>query len=611
MNTINLEFLKYGGVYDRSVGDLYSLPFSYEEVEIQPNELATANSFNIVLEKLYKNFLYLYKQCVVANFQVPEVYSGWYGVSGLYDPGADLYFQLFSPTTPVTNAGSFSNIGYVFEYLKDSKNALSFFTERRGYPVVVAANKNNIVCINFQNTNFNAKLSLNSPFSTLSFTTIDPLSGSLNFLDIRGIAYDDSLNKIYVSDGQLNNLYKYNIDDTLFQRNFKYLLEDFVGGKGTAYDGSKFDEINKISFDAGILYVEDTNNKCIKCFDKDLNFIQTSVLVGMFNDIGKLAGLIYDSNSNTIFAAAKKKIYTFKTVNNILHLHNIYNLSSTIIGDDTIVDIKLAGHSKKILYILTKKLLIEKWITKLNETIGVYPVTNLSNDNEFKWLVTFANPSLSSSNVLLYNTAGNLSANNIAVYQDSFGYNSLLKNVNFTIYDLQDILINKNEYNQAWIYNKAFKKLFYNHAMLKHNIGYRFFEGRTVEQLLTYVEKQYNTSFIDDPNIDTNSFVNVCINENFQSSVINRNIKKIYDYQYDLLTAVVNAENIRKNLLPTFRTVDSNIFDFILYSQGDGVSITPNTFKMYSNTDGFISVNNSLNISNLAPYLSGDGITII
>jgi len=614
MNTISTEFSKFNLIYDRAVTDVYQLPYSYEQIEIQPNELAVANTLNIKLRYLYENFLYLYGLCNVANFDIPTTYSGWFGISGNYSLSAEwLEFKLFSNTTPVSTGQTFVSGGDGFKGMANSYLGIGYISPRFGYPILATANKNIITIFGFDKGSYN--ISVNVREATLTQSIIDPLSGSLPFLNITDIELNKQNDVLYVADGTLNNIYSYDLSDTLLLRTGKMFLLDFVGGKGNITDNSKFDGLNKIAFGDNVLFAEDTNNKCIKCFDKDFNWISTTSLATLFNEVTSFNALNYNERTNQLFACGKRKVYVLDLVDNQPKLTNAYSLSGLIINPDEIVDIKFADYNKDIVYILTKNLLIKKWATKLNETIGVYPSSKLSNTTEFKWIANIANKSLSADNLLVYNTSLNrpsvLSGSNIAFFEDNLDLVSLLRNTDFQIYDFNDIVLNKNEYNQAWIYNKSFKKLFYNLSLLKTNIGYRFYEGRTVEQLLSYVERQYNNAFIDDPDLDTNTFANVCINENFQSSTINRNLRKLYDLEYYLLTSVVNQDNIRTNLLPRTRPGNNAIFDFIIYNQGFGVSVVPDNIKMYSNTDGFISPDNSVNIDNLSPYLSGAGIIII
>lgn len=610
MNTIINEFNNAGLIFDRTVNDSFELPFSYEQIEIQPNDLAIASTINQKLEKIYINFLYLYKLCNVANYQIPRDYTGWVGCTGTNtSPASTFLVTKFANTYSISSAVSFVSAGNKFSKLNDSRRAVSFSSNLFDSPVLVAANNNTLTLVAFF-YDYTVREIMGEPF-VISQSAIDPLSGSLSFSNITGLAVDPKEEIIFVADQNLSNIYAYDITDTISSdiiRSKKIFLSDFIGGKGTAFDHTKFNLLNTIAYTGEILFVEDSGNRCIKAYDKNLNWLNTTILKNLFGEVERFNVMAYNKIDNQLYACTNKNLYVLDIAPNYQVLSGAsYNFSNIVLGTDRIVDLKFCNYDPRIFYILTEQSLIKKWTTKLNATIGIYPNNNLRS-NTFKWLTNVSN--ISADTLLLYNTSKNLSSCNIALFEDSLDLVSLLKDTDFTIYAKDDILINKDEYNQAWVYSKSFKKLLYNILRLTSNIGYRFFESKTVSNIDTYFTRQYNTFFTSDTAVDVNTFANICVNENFQAATLNRNFKKIYDYQYQILTSVVNQENIKKNLLP--RTVRGNnrMFDYTIYYQGNGISINPNGFKMYSNTDGFTGPGD-LTISSLAPYNSGGGIIII
>ena len=609
MNNIKNEFSKYGLAFDRSVNDTFSLPFSFEQIEIQPNELAVAKTLNIKLEKLYLNLLYLYKLCNVAGYNIPKTYTGWFGLTGTNTlPASQFEFKLFSPTVPVSSAVGFLSGGRRYASIDSSTLAVSYITPVFNCPVLIATNPTTLTILPFLTQYAGPNITRSgSPF-IVTQSNIDPLSGSLSFKNITGIAVDTDEDILFVADQNLNNIYTYDITDTIFNRTQKFLLTNSIGGKGSSYDHIKFDSLNKIAYTGEILFVEDTGNKCIKAYDKNLNWVNTTVLKTLFDSARQFNTMAYSTYGHQLFACNNKTLYIMDISTDYTVLStSSYDLSSIVLGNDRVVDLKFANYDTRIFYILTEQSIIKKWITKPNSTIGIYTNTAL-NSNKFNWLTTVSN--LSTDQILLYNTHASLSSNNIALYEDGLNLFSLQRDEDFSIYTLEDIFINKNEYNQAWVYNKAFKKLLYNTVLLNSNTGFRFFEGRTTTGLTTYVSKQYNTFFLTDTVLDVNTFANVCVNENFQGAVVNRSLRKIYDYQSQILYSIINQDNAGANLLP--KTIKSNniMFDFTVYYQGTGITINPSVFKAYSNTDGFIDAG-SISISNLAPYTSGSGIIII
>jgi hypothetical protein len=605
MNSIANEFTKYGLAFDRSVNDVFSLPFTYDQIELQPNELAVANTLNIKLEKLYFNLLYLYKLCNVAGYSIPKTYSGWYGLTGTDTMRTSAFeFKLFSPAVPLINAVSFVSGGNQYASINDSVLALSYIAPSFDCPVLITASPTTLTIIPFSSQYTNTTIINGSPF-VVTQRNIDPLSGSLEFNNITGLAIDAKEDILFVADQNLNNIYTYDITDTIFNRTRKFYLTNYIGGKGSSVDRTKFNSLNKIAYTGELLFAEDTGNKCIKVYDKNLNWLNTTVLKTLFESSGKFNAMSYNTRDNQLFACNDKSLYVMNITSDYTVLSAVsYDFSNIVLGSDRIVDLKFANYDSRIFYILTaNNAIIKKWTTKPNSTIGISYQSGVS-----KWLTVV--PNLSTDQILWYANSPLLSRGRILLYEDGLNLLSLQRDEDFFIYTLEDICINKDEYNQAWVYNKAFKKLLYNIILLNSNTGYRFFEGQTTTGLTTYVSKQYNTFFLTDTVLDVNTFANVCVNENFQGAVINRSLRKIYDYQSQILYSIINQENINTNLLPKTVTSNNVMFDFTVYYQGDGVTLKPSVFKAYSNTDGFVN-SSGVSISNLAPYTSGSGIIII
>lgn len=611
MNSIREEFLKYGLVFDRTVNDRFNLPYSYDQIEIQPNDLAVASTINTKLRKLYYNLLYLYGICNIANYDIPKTFTGWVGVTGSdATPSAQFKVQKYSSNYPLSTAVSFVSGGTFISKINNSTIADTFPSLKEQLPVIISANTNTLTILVFDRE-FNVFNISGKPI-ILNQSLIDPLSGTLTYKNITGLAVNPKEEVIYVADQNLSNIYAYDITDTITSdplHSGKLFLSDFIGGRGTAFDNTKFNLLNKIAFSGEVLFAEDAGNRCIKAYDKDLNWLNTSILKNLYRGFDRLNTLTYNRQDNQLYGCTDKMLYVLNIDSNFnVTSGSSYDYSSIILNNDRIVDLKFSNYDPRVFYILTKNSLIKKWTTKLDSSIGIYSNAKL-NFNDFKWICT--TPLLSSDNILLYNSATNLSSSNIAVFEDELDLISLLKDTVFTVYNENDVSVDREEYNQAWVYNKSFKKLLYNIIRLTSNIGYKFFEGKTDTRLNTYVTRKYNTYFLSDSALNVNTFSNICINENFQSGVVNRCLKKIYDYQYQILTSIVNQDNINNNLLP--RSIKSNnlMFNYTIYYQGNGISMNPNGFKMYSNTDSFASLLGDIDVVSLAPYSSGGGIIII
>jgi len=509
--------------------------------------------------------------------------------------------QLFKPVVPLSSAVSFVTGGNFYKFINESNQACSFKTFRFDTPVIVAAAKNNLTILGLD-TEYN-------PVLIKTQELIDPLSGSLYFQDITGIASDND-KILFVADSTLNNVYSYNLYDTISDDNVKrqqIFLLNYIGGKGTTYDKFKFNTIGKLLFTGSELIVEDKGNKCFKIYDKNLNWYNTVFLKTLFESAGNFSAITYRAPSRNIYACNAKNLYilNYSTDFNIVS-SNSYNYSTIFASDENIVDIKFTSYEDNIFYIFTNKAIYKKWTTEPEKNIGISPLS-LFNSNTIKWGTLTGG--ISADTLYVFNTNASLSSSNLAIFQDDLNLISILNNQDLSIYDKNDIIIDGDEYNQAWVYNKSFKKLMYNIILLISNIGYKFYEGEGPNQAPLYVNREYNRFFVDDISVDINTFANICINENFQAAAVNRCLQKIYNYQQAILDNIVDQANVRANLLPrTFRG-NNKIFDFFVYIGGAGITLNPVESKLYSNTDKFVS--SQLKIESLAPYTGGAGITII
>ena len=73
-NSFNLE-------YDRYLEERLSLPYNINEILIQSNDTVSANLINLKLNHLYKNFLFLYKNSLIASNVIPVTSIAIAGIS--------------------------------------------------------------------------------------------------------------------------------------------------------------------------------------------------------------------------------------------------------------------------------------------------------------------------------------------------------------------------------------------------------------------------------------------------------------------------------------------------------------------------------------------------
>jgi len=422
MNTIYNEFLKTSYIFDRVVTDVFSLPYSFNSIEIQPNELATASTFNLKLKKLYDNLLYMYGLCNIADFNI----------------GTNT--QLIS-----------SNLSSI----TGCKSAISYYSETGVTQNNLIVNDNNTIRLFNINSNFN-------PTLVLSQSLIDPLSGTLFFENITGLAVDGE-DTLYVADGTINNLYSYDLkgaagDDYI--RKSKLFLKDTIGGVGGRYEPLKFKNLKNIVYTGEVVIAEDFGNKCFKVYDKNLNWISTTVAITLFNTITSFNSLAYNAKYKKLFGVKDSNLIIMDVGTNYGVVSSTsYDYSDLLRTSETLIDIKVSEYDEDIFYVLSNQRLFKKWITKPFYNIGVYENTGIKN-NLYKWLTN--TQSDSGNTIQLYTTSTNLSSNLLIEFNDDTNLISLLQDNFFNIYTIEDIAINPEEYIQSWVYNKSIQKLMYN-----------------------------------------------------------------------------------------------------------------------------------------------------
>jgi hypothetical protein len=70
MKNIIEEIEKYNLVFDKTTQDDLELPYGLKDVKIVDNSFVTNSNINTILEKLFYNFIFLYKNCVIGDFNM-------------------------------------------------------------------------------------------------------------------------------------------------------------------------------------------------------------------------------------------------------------------------------------------------------------------------------------------------------------------------------------------------------------------------------------------------------------------------------------------------------------------------------------------------------------
>lgn len=536
MNTIDTEFQSVDFNYDRAASDTFQLPNTLNSILIQPNEIAVASSFNLKIEKLYNNFLYLFGLCHVADFNVPRRYEGWIGYTPLEKEFLYFYNDSFTNAVAVLSSPIYA-----------SNQAIAFTSLSGRYLQNLAfTNGQSISLYGIQQRDEDY-----SPEILITQQSIDPLSGSINYINISGITrYKDEI--LYISDSSYNNLYSYNLQGAISDDNIKnrQLFQlNVVGGRGGSQEKIKFNNIGKITMANDVVIVEDRNNKTFKVFDKNLNWVASTITPTLFNAISTINAFVYSEKDNKLYVASNTKLFRL----NISTDYNItsgesYDFSNILLDGEYFTDLKFANYDKDVFYLLSNKNLYKKWISKPTKNIGILKNTVFGGDN-FRWITN--SPGVSGDDLLIFTSSQDLTRSYLTYFRDNLSLITLFKTDNpLVVYSKEDVLIDSGEYNASWVYNKSIKKMLYNMSLFVNNIGYRFYTNEDNTGTPSFLYRGYNNFFRFNSVLNTNKYANVFINENFQSETINRCFRQIYDYQELVLQTIISNESVVTDLTP-------------------------------------------------------------
>jgi len=383
-------------------------------------------------------------------------------------------------------------------------------------------------------------------------TTVNPISGELKFQKISDISiFNDKY--LCVSDEILDTVYKYDLetyfsDENIFKNPLlpfgnRLFLLDTIGGEGTRYNSIKFNNPQKIATYDDLILVEDYDNKIFKLYNSDFNFISYKTLLSIYSTISSFQNIKF-KDEKTIYGITKDGYYIFdiNPENYQINLNTFKSLSSVLYNDEVILDLEFCKHESDIVYILTDKAFIKKW-EYLDTIIGRKNASDFGKNSKFKWMET-AVKTVSSDNIYIYFYNALAGANQILIYADELDLISIFGNDDFNVYSREEVQVKKNEWNQAWVYEKSLKKLAKNMDILKNNIRYNLVRKEGDFGAIEDLRKIYNGFVFDLEPEDYYFNFSIGVNENFQSSVVNRELQNIYGVQQRSLDFVTIDNNL-------------------------------------------------------------------
>lgn len=522
-----------GLMFDRYLGSAIVLPHpDFNTVKIQPNDIATAKVINLAFQKIYENFLYLYKSSRIASNIIPVSSTAIGGVSSdstnfkWYTYNEGLSSDQFIPLSNASlyNQDNITNIAAA--YNKDT-TAFTIFT----------TSNNDIVAYKTDRRFFTSTIDKDTSITVALSTKEIYQNSGVAWKQVTDFVFGEN-NTMFVLDTSANRVVKYDAsgfltDNTILQDRLVYV--DSMGGFGDYTDQSFFNSPQSIDTYKSHLYVLDSGNGCVKQFDQDLNWVTTYRLFRDFLSAYPVQ-LSHDSDGNMYVLTDQTKILKYD--NNFQNKTELYLDTSSASGE-FFKKIIFSATDKNIFYVLSNKHVYKYLVNQPKDQIGKYlPYLYRFNTDETN--VDFVSLP-GSNNTGDYNIlfSSNNGAGKFSVWYDNLNLFDVLSLPDFDVYTLDEINVSSDEYLQSWVFNKALSKLIINHMRLRDQIIGKFLARKDVYGNITFRGTRYflpaelaNLVFQQ----DLTYFIGM--NEIFQNTIVNRCLEKLFNIQTALAKAL-------------------------------------------------------------------------
>jgi hypothetical protein len=516
-----------GIIYDRYLGTDLVLPYTgFDNIKIQQNEVVTYSTINAAFEKLYSNYLYLYKSARIASNIIPISAIAFAGVKQStsnftwYTASSSLSTSQFIPLSTISSLQGLDNVKTLVIGKNNELNYYAIFAST-GTDVITLTSNSSFTSIALVLSSINTTQGSNATFKGITSLTINPVNNNLLVLDL-------SANLVHRYD--LTGFLTYN---TVLQNTLIY--QGSIGGYGMFDDQLLFNSPNGIAVYNSNVYVLDSGNGCIKIYDKNLGWISTQRL---FRDllIVKPLSLSIDSTGN---------IYVLTDSNYILKYNSTFttktkiDISSLAKTGDKFQQLIFSPTDSNIMYLVSNNNVYKKLVNIPEDTIGKYLFYRYNVDTT-ELIKSFSSLAVNGSdNNLIFSTASGTNTGKFSLYYDNLNLQDVIALNDFDVYELDVVDIKKDEYIQNWVFNKSLAKLIANHMRFRDQIIGKFlytndgYNNITFQGIRYLLPDEYTAiSFQQDLNYFIGS------NEIFQNIIINRALEKIYNIQVALLNAL-------------------------------------------------------------------------
>lgn len=486
---LNETILEFGNALENT--------YTFDQIEIQPNEFGDVDIFNNAISRLYDNFQYLRFNSQTINTNSPTLFYGWLGCE---EDNTKRGIQW--------NTKDYGNFEWDKPYLATSSpTAKNFFTDIKSF----SETRDHLLIID--GTKFRAFSAGKIPQERFFENILDVSPLITNPISIDSFS-DETGSYAYIVDSVKNRIYKFNLDFGVIPQ---INVQLSIGNFGSREDNNKFNSPTEIEYKNDSVYVLDYNNRCVKQFTSDLNWTHTYYTEEFETDRPESLTIHPTPTINFVYIITKNKtVYIFEQFAN-----NYFEKIDLIEAQDSLQIKKIAfDETGEFLYLTT-----EKNIYKYSTTGLFISRVDIPNSD------TLIFNHLKSSN---FKSMFIGTTNSILRIQDVVQYFKIGDGLEQNFWTKDQILLNREEFAEDINYNRSLVRMVQNIKSYRDIINSKFVIA--TEQLPSG-SVSYFTLVPIDGNLDRPTFsdfiedenIGVAINEFHIPQVLNRELKKIYD----------------------------------------------------------------------------------
>lgn len=471
--------------------------YTLDQVEIQPNEFGDVDIFNTAISRLYDNFQYLKFNSQTINTNSPTLFYGWLGCE-----------ETNTKRGIQWNTKDYGTFEWDKPYLATSSTlARNYFTEIKSF----SETKDHLLVID--GNKFRAFSAGKIPEERFfeNIFDISPLITNPISIDSYN---DESGAYAYIVDSVKNRVYKFNLDFGFIPQ---INVQLSIGNFGSRIDNNKFNSPTEVKYKNDNVYILDYNNRCVKQFTTDLNWIHTYYTEEFETDRPESITIHPDQNINFVYIITTNKIvFVFDQFGN--EFFERINLPEA--QDSLLIKNICFDETGEFLYLTTSKNIYKYSATGL--FISRVDIPN-SEDLDYHHLKA------SSFKSMLIGTK-----NSILRIQDIVEYFRIGDGLEQKFWTKDQIVLNREEFAEDINYNRSLIKMVQNIKSYRDIINSKFVIA--TEQLPSG-SVSYFTLVPIDGSLDRPTFspfieeenVGVGVNEFHIPQVLNRELKKIYN----------------------------------------------------------------------------------